>query len=210
MLLTKNSLRVGAVATKDGFPIGLRGILVEPNGGTVATDGHALMQYTPTDTMSGDAFPNVVGFNASGDEKLKPFIVPVDAADRILKAMPKKQTLPVLEMIALDVPATNANGHAEFAVTDLENPQRFSPAKIADDFPKYQQVIPKGKADVSFDVDAKILRKVLGVLVSMQGKYGHNCVTIEYRKAKSGEVPIVIRSAVSDGDVLALVMPLGK
>ena len=124
MLLKRAAFEVHSHAASGDHRFGINGIRVESDGSTVATDGHRLIQYIPPETPSGDEFPKTEGIDLDGS-KVEPFTIPNDSAKEIIKAAPKRQTLPILEYIALDGKQTNGNGSACFAVNDLESVRVF-------------------------------------------------------------------------------------
>jgi len=148
MFLTKQALESVRFVSTDDPRYSLNGILVRPDGSTVATDGHKLIVYTPAGQPEADDFPVVDGCNPASEGELEPFIMGKDAVKQIAKALPKKSSLPILQLAAVDVDQTNKNGHAVVAVTDLENPQVFRPQKLEGSFPRYENVIPKSETEL--------------------------------------------------------------
>jgi hypothetical protein len=91
---------------------------IEPDGTTIATDGHILAKFTPLSNPAGKEYPVIDGVNADdGENKLQPFTLSTEAATILLRALSKKtpRHLPILGNVALDVEQTNSNG---FAVRD--------------------------------------------------------------------------------------------
>src|SRR3990167_4221804 len=100
MLLAKNALQVYRAASTDETRYSLNGILVEPDGATVATDGHIAVKFVPGWKRDAAEYPVIEGCNpvdAEGAEPLKSFILPSNAAAEAIKAIPKgKRLLPIL------------------------------------------------------------------------------------------------------------------
>lgn len=182
---------IGA-ASDDGTRYVLNGIKIEADGSAIATDGHMALKITPAmDCYEyGKDYPVIEGMDVMGKfdksddpkmtdtpkEKLEPFILPSDAVYQLLKALPRRHRLPVLEHVAIDVAATNKNGFAVLGTTDLETPQVFKPKKLDLQFPDYTKVIPgmdktsKWKAKVSVGFSIALLEKLVRTLKSMDVK----------------------------------------
>lgn len=150
-MLNKHNLRVARFASKESSRYTLQAILVEPSA-TVATDGHTLVWVsTPTDKP--EDFPVVDGAPKPTRE-FAPFLLALDAAAAIEKALPRKSTIPVLMNAAI---STEPNGDGAsrpvITVTDLETPQVFRPGKVDGRFPQYENVMPKEDAKPVFTIE---------------------------------------------------------
>jgi hypothetical protein len=97
----------------------LGSIQIEPSGRVSATDGHVLItakQYAPSPDAD---FPNVTGAPYHGDPS-DPVLLPSDLAARLIKATPKKSTIPILQCVQV---ARNGSDHtATITATDLQIP----------------------------------------------------------------------------------------
>ena len=168
MLLLPKALQVVKAASKDETRFALCGIRIEPDGATVATNGHILARFRPTMHPDPKEYPAVEGCSAVDPDgaALAPFTIPSESVNALLKALPKQKgrVLPILNHIALDVAETNRNGHAVCATTDLENPQVIRPRKIDADFPTYQNVYPKGKPQMVIGFALAAFRDALDTL----------------------------------------------
>lgn len=195
----------------------LNGIRVEPRGtslATVATDGHRLAYYVAKRTDSASDFPVIDGVDPCGD--CTPFTLPADAAEMIERAIPRKSRIPALGNAALDATQTDANGHAVFAVTDLETQQTFRPAKLDDRFPDYQAVIPTDEmAQAVIGIDLAYLESACKMLRRMGFR------TAELRLNKPSETtfketttliprPIVLRAENESATASAVIMPVQR
>lgn len=178
MFLTKKALECSRFALKDDPRF--HGMRVEADGSTVATDGHKLIRYTPKHGMKDEDAPPIEGISmADNAPELEPFILSTDACKALMKALPRKPSLPILGYAQVDTAATNENGHAVIGVTDLENPQVFKPVKIEGNFPKYEAVIPKPDTElchVGLDVNYLIQ---IGQTLKAQG---FRCVRLSMQK----------------------------
>jgi len=168
MLIPKKSLLVIKAASTDSSRPGLAGVHITKDGAGVATDGHILFKYTPMvvndegeeapSTPDSKDYPAIDGINFTDETALEPFTLSADSVQTLLKALPKKSCLPILSNVALDTKATNDNGSALIAVTDLETSQVFKPTKVENKYPDYEKVIPDGqpKMVVGFMVEKLI------------------------------------------------------
>ena len=213
MLLKRAAFEVHSHAANGDHRFGINGIRVESDGSTVATDGHRLIQYIPPETPSGDEFPKTEGCDPSGGmvPGVAPFTIPNDSAKEIIKAAPKRQTLPILEYIALDGKQTNANGSACFAVNDLESVRVFHPQKIEGTFPNYQKVIPEAdKAAATVHLDAAFLESLCSTLKKMAGpgkRVGKNAIDVKVSFYGDGKPVRFDADLKSQGSVVAVIMP---
>src|SRR5437867_1836182 len=91
-------------------------------------------------------------------------------AKGILKALPKRSSLPILEHACVDVPASNVNGTFRAVATDLETTTPIEVRKVDGEFPTYSQVIPGGEPVFSIGFDTCLLRRVLDVAVKCKGR----------------------------------------
>lgn len=231
MLISRQALETHALAEKDGHRINLHGVLIEPDGATVATDAQRLVKYTPANTPDQDDYPIIPGEpECAGDrEPLDPFILPADACKVLLKNIPKgrKVIYRAMGYARLYVRDTNRNGHATVGWTDLESPNVSRFAKIDGPFPKYQNVIPsKSKHPVGLNL--KYLRDTASMLIKMGFEHAaitvqpdtveRNGITAEVcgctsGRYKPGEIqrsadkPVRIDCHNSDGAAVAVIMP---
>lgn len=165
MLLNKKAFAVINAASKDENRYSINGLLIEPDGSAVATNGHVLIKFTPAEQENAKEFPKIDGVNPVSEETLKAFILSRDSVEQIKKAVPKhRSSFPILSNIALDVEQTNKNGNAVMAVTDLENPQVFRPQKVDADFPDYRKVVPTDEPKISFGVSVEVLDTIVKTL----------------------------------------------
>jgi hypothetical protein len=224
MLLSKQALLVHKLATQDDPRYGLNGIRVEPDGSTVATDGHKLIKYTPKHTPDAVEFPTIEGCNPvqpRNDDgsaiELEPFILPSDAAAAAIKALPGKRSqnsLPILAYVALDVAETNRNGQATLATTDLENPVVMRPAKLDGAFPKYENVIPKtSELDEPIGFDVAYMMQICQTLKAQGFRHASLQLARPFdpskddNKYKVSDRPMAIKATNDDGQSFVLLMP---
>ncbi len=162
-MLNKHNLSITQFATRDEGRYSLACILVTPEA-TIATNGFTLARVT-TPKLDVKSFPVTPGVKPS--TTFRPFNLPLDAADTIRKAIPKKTTIPILGNVMIDGKATDAKPDdgtldcAVLAVNDLENPQVFRPRKEEGKFPAWEKVVPERKgAKAVFTLDARYLAKL--------------------------------------------------
>ena len=207
MLLRKQALSVVGAASNDDPRYSLNGILVEPDGSTVATDGHILVKYTPRSQPDTADYPTVEGCDPAKPGALVPFILPSDAAKDIYKAVPKgrKASLPILtDFVAIDVEQTNANGCAVLGVTDLESPRVFRPMKIEGSFPKYENVIPTAdKLGPKVGLGVDLLMRICKIAKAQ----GFECLELQTFVDEPADKPVIFRAKNDKAVFLAVQMP---
>jgi hypothetical protein len=205
MLLNKKVLSLVNVASTDATRQTLCGVYIEPDGSGVGCDGHMLLKFTPCAPWDAKEYPAMEGLTIAEDPptELKPFILSRDACTQIARAMPKKCHFPVLrDNIALDVGATNDNGAALMATTDLENPQVLRPRKVEGEYPDYRKVFPDAKPQVEVGLSVANLEKLVKAMKAL------NVEAIKVGVIDSVR-PVIIKAETKDrdGTIDGLVMP---
>jgi hypothetical protein len=197
MLYTKHNFEVAEFCAKPGVRPELGGILVVPDK-TVATDSFTLVEVTvPTDIPFED-FPVVPSCSVSknGDR----FIFPKDAAKLVLRSIPKKASLPVLERAAT---LQTENGTAGFVTTDLEKHTPVAARVIDGQYPAYEQLFEgKGEPRSTVRLNAEYLEK----LAKFFKGFGNGYVTLK----TYGEFDAILFESVTaePQKARALLMPL--
>jgi len=202
LLLQKQALETMRTASTEDPRYSLNGILIEPDGSTVGTDGHILHKYTPGKAPA--EFPPIEGIELDGPEA-DPFILPLDACKALKKAFPAKsaKTLPILrEYAAVDTAQTNANGNAVIAVTDLENPTVFRPKKIDGAFPTYENVVPKYETP-AIGIDPKLLKRLCETWIAQ----GFETVAMQTADTETEQKPIRFDAKCAAGTCTSVLMP---
>lgn len=211
MLIRKEALEVWRASSNDSSRYSLNGVLVEADGSTVATNGHWLARFKPAKGFPYTDYPAVQGCDAAAPGELKPFIMPLDSVKALRKAVPKRHACTVLsDCVALDVPQTNANGHAVLAVTDLENPQVSRPAKVEGTFPRYEAVMPKPEAmQAPIGFSAHYLKAICETAIAQAGGAKATCY-LALRLALEGhaEKPATVTYNGQAGTTEFVLMPV--
>lgn len=172
-MLNKHNLSIANLASKEESRFTLNAIYVTPEY-TVETDGHQLVMVTTPkepERVEGEASPLPAIPNFTHDPAFKPFLLPSKDALEIVKSIPKKPFLDLLEHVfvgtrythkTIDGPDTKVTEHASLAVTDLESPRTFSPVIPAGTFPDYTRVVPrKENADLAIAISVNLLGPVI-------------------------------------------------
>ena len=208
MLLNRANLAVVEAASKEDSRYTLKGILCDQEG-TTATDGHILCHVTPPPGMTAEGFPVVVGTERP-TEPIKPFILPLESAKEVAKALPKKTTIPILKT-AMVCRASNDNGKAYISVTDLETSRLFSPDKVSSQFPDWHRVTPKDEdAKFTIGLDGALLERVVAVARALKAEAGDKrdaiALTFRFTDAQSA---VKVTATNSEGQSLtAVIMPM--
>lgn len=186
-MLTRANLDIAKLAAKEDSRYMLRGIRVTPEH-TEVTDGHCLMRVA-TPKMSVKDFPVIEGASA-GTDQFEPFQIFSEDALAVSKAIPRKATFPVLQHAAVGK-ASDANGHAELQVTDLQCPRVFQARKMEGPWPDTDRVIPeKGKAKLSIGLNADLLVKILQQFIAQHRAEG----------TSRGKLPFAVQLSFTDAE----------
>jgi len=205
MLLNKRNLEIVKIAGSDDarYPMNSLFIDVEAKR-TVATDGHRLVTVSLPEGVKDEDFPQVNGLTAS--PLAKNCLLPTEAVEKVLKAVPKKPALHISSYVAIDGVKTDADETlAHLCVTDLEAPQVFTVRKKEGSFPDYRQLFPKTPATARISVNASYLVEILQIAKCYDDR--NSMVEIQFR---GSDQPLVIRAHGKDTNQLfkALLMPL--
>jgi DNA polymerase III sliding clamp (beta) subunit (PCNA family) len=203
-LLNKLNFLVAPFASKEDSRYTLKAVHVTPEY-TEATDGHRLVRITtPKDSAS--EFPRVPGFTPNGSPKS--FLLPVDAAKTIQKAVPKTH-IPVVNHAAI-TGTGDENKPVAIAVTDLDNPQVFQPRPVTGQYPNTDIVIPKDDAAAvfQFTVRADYLAELCKAIQDFagDGKYRPGIATLTFY-GPSKAVRLDARNENTDQNLIAILMP---
>ncbi len=159
-MLNKNNLNMAKLASKADSKYTLAGILVEPTR-TVVTDGYSLMVMALPAILPDD-FPKNGDVVATGT--FEPFLLPSDTAAKILKVLPKKESIPILNHAAIGSVSKSENGgtQAVMMTTNLETSNRFDIHCIEGKFPNWQAVVSDpAAASMTLTANAEILIPLL-------------------------------------------------
>jgi len=199
-LLSKGHAVVTKAASTDETRYVLNGVYLEETEKglkATATDGCILATVEDIDkAMGAEDFPvNVMPKDAENGAVAA--IVPTAAFNDIVKAVPKRVTLPVLERVAVVMgKATSTMG-----VTDLQNPTIKVAQNIDGVYPKYEQIIPRDKPALAISFDPEYMLKVCQIAKS----FGLRGMKMEFTTPES---PVKV-SGKRDGQSLTIVlMPL--
>jgi len=172
MLINRTNFAVAKCAAKFAGRYAINGVYFSKTG-TVATDGRRLACVTYPKQDGAEDFPTVPGAGegapTSPVDALEPFTI--DASDLRVLGKDIRTSKPVLNLIALDVLETNANGHAAFAYTDLSNAQAPRIRKLEGEFPRYEAVIPTPDEKwARVTVNPAYLAEMLGIVAKHGGE----------------------------------------
>ncbi len=159
MNLNIANLKVGLAASTDATRPNLCTIHITPEG-TEAMDGHILAKVSLPRQFEPDHVPSVI--KTVEAEYLEPFLVP---AKTLMTLKPfKSKTLPVLDStIFIDIEKTNANGSAQFGMSNLDVTLTPAIQKIDAEFPDTERVIPNGKPVRTVYFDADLMVRLLNI-----------------------------------------------
>lgn len=200
MLLNKAQLTAHERCAQERGRYALNGMLLEPDGTTVAADGAALIA--------------VEGLNGNEPEyplehvtPAAPVIIPAALVKEALKNMPKSGMPHHREHVAL----THCDGHVEFATTDGEKTRRVDMPPVEGQFPNYPEIVPdpaKTAPLARIRFNPKLLADVL-VTVHKAASPGRGNIRSVELEIYEGTGPAIIRTETDEGQhILALVSPV--
>ena len=197
-MLNKHNLKVAEFVSNEKSRYTLDAILVTDKA-TVATNGHYLVWVSvPTQHKAKD-FP-VIDHAPQVTDEHPPFLLGREDAARILKALPRKQSIPILECAGVVVKGTQPI----VEVTDLDCPQVFRPRPPEGKFPEWENVMPKEEPVAQFAVNAAYLAKLAKFAAEVNSD---DTVVISFWGA---DKPIRLECADRDSEqgMTALLMPV--
>jgi hypothetical protein len=162
MLLDKRSFAVVHAASTDETRLVLNGVLIGPDGSTVATDGHILAEISPCTEFDEADFPMREGAAPAWTPEGEGVVVPAEVCKKAAKLPSKKKFhLPILNAIQL---CKNGNG-PEFMATDLDTESRAAFRPLEGPFPNYRQVIPRNldEAKIRIGFSVAVLEKAIKI-----------------------------------------------
>lgn len=210
ILINKHNLAVGQFAAKNESRYSMHAIQVSEQG-TCATDGACLVKVSAPNQKASE-FPLIDGVERQ--ENITPFLLPLDAAQKIAKAMPQNERIPVLNTAL--VAASPVHGEnpkpATIAVTDLDTPQVFKPRCLNGQFPNVDDVIPKDEPAFEIVLPAHYLAKLAKAAGDFSDLRGTGENSDEYLLLqmwdRSKAVVIRTRNTETEQDWFAMLMPV--
>jgi hypothetical protein len=176
-MLNKHNLNVYKACSKEESRFTLNGIYVSPTR-TAATDGCRLLACTMPTNCAIESALQVPG--CTNTAEFKPFLLPTAACVEIGKAIPRKTTLPVLEMVQIGS-ESDGDTRAVLAAGDLENVRVFHPQKLPGNFPDIDRVIPlQEKTEFSIKLNAKLLKEMAEQFEKFSDGLHLQCVTMSF------------------------------
>jgi DNA polymerase III sliding clamp (beta) subunit (PCNA family) len=153
MFLNRAQLSVRHAASTDETRYHLNCVRVEPDGRTVATDGHRLYTVTRPNPPKKEEFPDVPGVR-KGRFKLDAVSLPLALVAAVVKAIPKLSHMPILSNALLDESRTNRGDTVTIVTTDLEMTTPHKARKVEGEYPPWRKIMPGDdtpKATIAFN-----------------------------------------------------------
>ena len=206
-LYSRSQLSVRHAASKDETRFNMNGIHFREDGTVEATDGH-MAARVKVETPPAEGYPHVADLTPT-DEPLVPFILPIKAAEAVVRAIPRKQANPVLEHAVLDVAETNGNESARFVTSDLDTTTPMLANKIDGKFPDTDQIFPSITGDPSFSLNVGLLERACKIAKEFAKGDRVTCLRFYPANEDASVSPIGIR-VVSEahGELEIVVMPM--
>ena len=208
-LFNRSHFAVRHAASKDATRFNLCGVHFRKDGSVEATDGHIAAQVT-SDTPSVEEFPHV-GITQT-DESLKPFILPLEAANEVAKSIPRRQAMPVLEHAVLNVAGANSGDHVQFVTTDLQTKKPLESCKVDGEYPNIDNAMPTMKGKPAFILDALLVERACKIAREFRGGNAKQSpVMLQFYPGKTDLNALGIRVEDSDaGELKVVIMPIRK
>ena len=200
MLYNKRHLCVRHAASTDPNRVNLNGVHFEPDGKVIGTDGHILAIVEAAQIAPRHA----------DDTALKAFTLPLDAAIRLERAIPKgreTRSRPILGNAQLDVEHTNENGVVRFRTTTLGSVQVHDARKVDGEFPRWGQVIPDESSlrePVGFDAD--LLARACKIAKEFAKAAGMRKPWVKVRLNSDPRCAAKLTVESPDGDTLTMIV----
>lgn len=200
-MLNRNNLKVAEFAGGKEFRRYTQDAILVTDKATIATNGHYLVWVSVPAQHKAQDFP-VIDHAPKVTDEHPPFQLGREDAAKILKALPRKQSIPILECAGVVVKGTQPI----VEVTDLDCPQVFRPRPPEGKFPKWENGMPKEEPVAQFAVNAAYLAK-LAKFAAEVNSADKPTVVISFWGADKG---IRLECADRDGEqgMTALLMPV--
>jgi len=162
VLLNKHNLAVAEFASKKESRYTLQAIQVTQDE-TVATNGDYLVRVD-TPKVDIDHFPTVVGTVPTVEAES--FLLARQGALDMIKVLPKKTTIPILNHAKVGV---DAEGNVQAITTDLETHRPVTIRKVTGQYPNWKALWPKKAPTVTVGVNAAYLAQLAKVAATYAG-----------------------------------------
>jgi hypothetical protein len=183
MIIRRETLKAVLPATRaDDTRYALNAIQIQPDGRCVATNGHILLVAQDKTPERDEDFPtgNPNALPAFQGNPEKPILLDRDKAERLIAAMPKKATIPILHGAQL---STNGDGGAVISATDLEVPCVVHlPADDTRRFPEWQHIVPpKDRPEIRIQLAVNVLKALIKAAEAVADRRSETGGIIEFR-----------------------------
>jgi len=164
-LLNRSNLETAKLCDADESRYALQHVLVTDKE-TVVSNGHYLVRVGLPDGKP-ENFPIVEGLSANGSNRN--CLVPREMALDALKALPKKNTIPIINNAALSV--TDGEGaKVTLAVTDLDTPKVLQTKEpTGSRFPAYEAILCKGEPEFEIVLSADYMERLCKLAKAYNG-----------------------------------------
>lgn len=205
VLLNKHNFAVAQFAATEESRYTLKAIQVNQHA-TVATNGHYLVRVS-NPTTDPNSFPLIQGLRNGGP--FKDFLLPVDVAKEIEKALPKGKrcNIPVLANAMVSHYVDGEESKPNIGVTDLDSPKVFTPRTITGQFPNWQAVIPTRAPKLEIYVDANYLAQLASAAAKFMTDNNTQPLRLQFTDANS-PVRLDARNTETGQGWTALLMPM--
>ena len=205
MILSKANLEVYRVAASERGRYALNGVLVQPDGTTVAADGAYLLAVGPADPIVKDTADVLTGFSANGvhDDVL----VPADAMDEARSALPKKKNSECdVQRRAASIDVDEDGVHI---TTSGERTRTVTADAVEGQFPDYGMILPDPDADPVVSFDARRMYDLCDAMLRAAGGTRSKARELDVSlTVTAADAPFRLRARTDNGqDMVGLLSP---
>lgn len=207
MLLNQNNLMIACMASKEESRFTLNGVTVRKDC-TFVTDGHTLVKVGLPKASRAE-FPLMDGLGELQAD-FRPFVIPSASATALVKSMPKKEKIPILNHVCLGV-MTDGQSRVKIGHTDLDSRTVQEVELCKGNPPDIDRVIlPRDRYDIAVSLNAEYLQKIAGLIAKIGKPEGTGKTPAVTLYLKHGNKDAVLLEAVTTDDqpITALIMPM--
>jgi len=201
MLLSKHNLAIKSFCSKTSEKPEISGIFISPKE-SAATDGFRLVKVSTIKNLDKE-YPEIP--NKKLLENFKPFILPKEKAEEVIKIFNPEKTGPLPVLKYAGVFKSNEK-EAEIGTTDLESFRSVNARIINAHFPDYQQLFNENGKYVEIKVNAEFLKEIASFFASFTGKLKEVVLKVPLEKEKA--IKFYGENQTDNQTAEALLMPI--
>lgn len=198
MYYTQNSLAVKRACSKDETRPALQNVLLD-NGVALATDGHVLFRVGATKQYQEPDDCPKIGITPKNSRVL----IYKDSADQLLKAIPKKSSLPVLHGFWT---GTNGSKEIQAVATDLDCNTAVRTSEP--EYPDIEKTWPEGEPYFEVAISGTILKQLAEFVKQARPENPNQNIKLTFRKEQGKAICFDAGTNDRGQKIDGLIMPL--